>query len=250
MTYMEIRNIFDQSLSLGKEILSFREERIDHYTGQSERIEDIIDKFLLFHIIPETFLDHDYDQDMFVLQRTKHIFFSSIFSGFYCSETSIPCVNGIRFISHLNNDKAECYLYNNGILECFLSLEKIVNKRSNSYPTGYMPRDHIWDMIKETCDGYYKHKEILCNSDRIFLCVDIIGCKGVVSQTPSDDGSVYYTGTIDRNTLICDPVVITDTSDEAMFANMVKKLKLNFMLSIGVKYGKDMDGLIRELYPQ
>lgn len=68
MTYTEIRNMFNQSLSLEKEILSFRKERIRHYTGQSERIEDINDKFLLFHIIPATFLDHDYDQDMFVLQ--------------------------------------------------------------------------------------------------------------------------------------------------------------------------------------
>lgn len=105
-------------------------------------------------------------------------------------------------------------------------------------------------MIQVTCDGYYKHKEILCSSDRVFLCLDVIGCKGVVSQTPSEDGFVHYTGTIDRNTLICDSVVITDTKDESMFTNMVKKLNLNFMLSIGVKFGKDFDSLIKELYPQ
>lgn len=251
MTYAEIRNMFNQSLSLEKELLSFRKERINHYNGQSERVEDINYKFLLFHIIPDTFLDRDYDQDMFVLQRTKHTNFSSMFSGFYCSETFIPCANGIRFIPHYNNsDKAECYLFNNGIVECFISLENIVTEHPKDYPDGYIPRDYIWDMIQRTCYGYYKQKEILCNSERLFLCLDIIGCKGVVSQTPSEDGFIHYTGTIDRNTLNCDPVVITDTSDETMFIDMVKKLHLNFMLSIGVKFGKDFDNLIKELYPQ
>lgn len=251
MTYTEIRNMFNRSLSLDKEMISFRKERINHYTGQSERIEDINNKFLLFHIIPDNFLDRDYDQDMFVIQKTKHTDFSPIFSGFHCSETSIPCANGVRFIPYFtNNDKAECYLYNNGIVECFLSLDKIISEHPQNFPNGYIPRDYIWDMIQRTCDGYYKYKEVLCNSDRLFLCLDIIGCKGVVSQTPSEDGFVYYTGTIDRNTLICDSVVITDTSDDAMFVNMVKKLHLNYMLSIGVKYGKEFDGLISELYPK
>ena len=158
MTYAEIRNMFNQSLSLDKEILSFRKERINYYSSLQGRTKD--------------------------------------------------------------------------------------------YPNGYIPRDYIWDMIQGTCDGYYKHKEILCNSERLFLCLDIIGCKGVVSQTPSEDGFIYYTGTIDRNTLTCDPVVITDTSDETMFIDMIKKLHLNFMLSIGVKFGKDLDSLIKELYPQ
>lgn len=249
--YMELRNMFNQSLSLDKEILSFRKERINYYSSLQGRIEETHSQFLLFHIIPDTFLEHDYDQDMFVLQKTKHINFSSMFSSFHCSETYIPCTNGIRYIPHNSNiDKAECYLFNNGIVECFISLENIVTEHPKNYPNGYIPRDYIWDMIQGTCDGYYKHKEILCNSERLFLCLDIIGCKGVVSQTPSEDGFIYYTGTIDRNTLTCDPVVITDTSDETMFVDMIKKLHLNFMLSIGVKYGKNLDSLIKELYPQ
>lgn len=251
MTYAEIRNMFNQSLSLDKEILSFRKERINYYSSLQGRIEETYSQFLLFHIISDNYLDHDYNQDMFVLQRAKHINFSSMFSSFHCSETYIPCANGIRYIPHHSNiDKAECYLFNNGIVECFISLENIVTEHPKDYPNGYIPRDYIWDMIQGTCDGYYKHKDILCNSERLFLCLDIIGCKGVVSQTPAEDGFIYYTGTIDRNTLTCDPVVITDTSNETMFVDMIKKLHLNFMLSIGVKFGKDIDSLIKELYPQ
>lgn len=250
ISYVELRNMFNQTRSLDKEILSFRKERSQHYLEQSETENDTYSQFLLFYIIPDTFKDHDYDQDVFVLQKRKRINFSSIFSGFHCSDKSLPCVDGIRFIPHISNtDIAECYIHNNGVIECFLSLNKIIAEPSQSYPNGYIPRDYIWDMISSTCDEYVKHKEILCKGDRLYLCLDLIGCKGVTSQTPSEDGYVFYTGTIDRNTIFCDPVVISDVDNDTMFYNMIHKLHLNYLLSIGVKFGKEIENLINELYP-
>ena len=249
MTYAEIRNMFNQSLSLDKEILSFRKERINYYSSLQGRIEEMHSQFLLFHIIPDTFLDREYDQDMFVLHKTKYPDLSSIFSGFECDGTSVPCVNGVRFIPYYKHtDKVECYLYNNGIVECFLSLENAITNKAN-YPNGYIQKDNIWDMIQKTLENYTSLKELIQRYDRVFLCLDIVGCKGVVSQTPSEFGERHYSGTIDRNTLICDPVVITDMKDEAILDNMIKKLHLNFLLSIGVKKGKKIDKLIKELYP-
>ena len=93
-------------------------------------------------------------------------------------------------------------------------------------------------------------KNELFKCDRVFLCLDIVGCKGVTSQNPEEDFSAYYTGTIDRNTLLCEPVVISDVNNNAMLENTIKKLELNYLLSIGVKFGNDLDSLINELYPQ
>lgn len=55
MTYTELRNMFNQSLSLDKEIYKYRKERIEYYSEQSENKNDIFSRFLLLHIIPETF---------------------------------------------------------------------------------------------------------------------------------------------------------------------------------------------------
>lgn len=57
MTYAEMKNMFNQSLSLDKEIRNYRIERIDYYRSQAETEQSIYSRFLLFHIIPETFLD-------------------------------------------------------------------------------------------------------------------------------------------------------------------------------------------------
>ena len=47
--------MFNQSLSLDKEIYNYRKERIQYYSEQSENKNDTFSRFLLLHIIPETF---------------------------------------------------------------------------------------------------------------------------------------------------------------------------------------------------
>ena len=249
--YVELRNMFNQSLSLDNEILLYRKKRIKYYNDQSETENDSYSKFMLFYIIPDTFLDHEYNQDMFILQKRKGLKFSSVFSEFHCNYNSIPCVNGIRFIPDSEyNNKAECYIYNNCIIECFYSLNKLLSKRPQRYPKGCIPRTYLWKMIKTTYNNVLEFKNELFKCDRVFLCLDIVGCKGVTSQDPNEDFLAYYTGTIDRNTLICEPVVISDVNNNAILENTIKKLELNYLLSIGVKFGKDLDSLIKELYPQ
>ena len=142
LPYVELKNMFNQSIALDKEIYTYRNERIDYYASQTETEGDNYSRFLLFHIIPENFTDINYNKEMFILQKTKGIRFSSIFSQFGCAPFSVPCVDGLRFLPYSPaRSNAEGYINNNGIVECFLPLsEDIKLNASSQYPQGYLPK--------------------------------------------------------------------------------------------------------------
>ena len=83
---------------------------------------------------------------------------------------------------------------------------------------------------------------------KVFICLSIIGCKGITTQTPEEEGWVYYTGSIDRNHIICNPVIIEKISDDENFWTSIKMLQIEYLQSIGVKYDKDLDKLLKEVY--
>lgn len=247
MTYTELKNMFNQSISLDKEIYNYRKERIDHYKSLSENKDDAYSRFMLFHMIPETFIDHEYNKNMYAICKTKHINFSSVFSEFRCNNTFIPCVDGLRFIPDTRYDsKSECYIRNNGIVECFTPLNEDLIFFNDKYKNYYIIRDYIWEMIEKTCCNYLKIYDQLHNNEMIYLCLSIIGCKGMISQAPDEFLIPHYAGTIDRNNVVCDPVVIENMSND--FDSTIKKLHIEYLLSIGVKYDKKLEELIQELY--
>lgn len=247
MTYTELKNMFNQSISLDKEIHNYRTERIDHYRSLSENKDDAYSKFMLLHIIPDTFIDHDYNRNMYALCKTKHINFSSVFSEFRCNSTFIPCVDGLRFIPDYHyKSKSECYIRNNGIVECFASLNEDLIFINDKYPNGRIRRDYIWEIIEKTCYNYLEIYDQIHNNEIIYLCLSIIGSKGAVSQAPEEEVYIFYTGTIDRNNVVCDPVIIENMSID--FENAIKRLHIEYLLSIGVKHDKELEELIHELY--
>ena len=52
--------MFTNSLSLEKEVERFRRERIDSFRMQEDTEDYKYSKFMMLHIIPETFLDSNY----------------------------------------------------------------------------------------------------------------------------------------------------------------------------------------------
>ncbi len=245
MTYTEIKNMFNNSISLDKDVYLYRKERIDYYSS----IYSNNSRFLLIHVIPETFLDKDHNINAYVLQYKDGVQFSSLFSNFYCHDKAIPCVNGLRFIpSPFERVKSEGHITNNGIVECYYPLDEDLDNYLQKYPNGYFPRDLIWDNIQSLLTYYYKIHERFIVAERIFLCISIIGCKDVVTNTPETDGLIFYTGTIDRNNVICEPVVVNNISNESEFQRAQDQLHLDYLLSIGVKGDETMNLLIKELY--
>lgn len=243
MTYAELRNMFNQSLSLGKEIQNYRKERIDYYKSLSETDDDVYSKFILFHIIPDTFLDADYYQNMFAIEKGRKISFTSIFKGFSCNTASTSCVDGLRFQQFRPTlTPSVCYLNNNGIIECFLSLHKepdIVNDKR-------FASEDFWVKIKDTINEYIKRFDEEKLAERVFLCLSIMGCRGIISEasiiTPP------FKSVIDRDNIVCAPVEIEDIANKGKVDIAIKKFYIEFKLSIGVNNEEQLTNYIKEIY--
>lgn len=242
ISYAELKNMFDQSMSLGKEIQNYRKERIDYYKSLSETDDDAYSKFMLFHIIPDTFLDVAHYQNMFAIEHNGGIGFSPIFKEFLCNNSSTPCVDGLRFQQFPPRfTPAVCYINNNGIIECFLSLYDVPTMDNN-----FIPSDYLWDKIKTTLVEYIERFEKKKLAERVFLCLSIIGCKGMLSETTNNISP--FKGKIDRNNIMCTPVEIEDIADSAKVDTATKMFYIEFKLSIGVNYEEQLRNLIKEIY--
>lgn len=249
MTYTELRNMFNQSLSLDKEIYNYRKERIQYYNEQSEEKDDIHSRFLLLHIIPDTFTDSSFSQNVFFLEKDKQISFASIFNEFSSNQRSMPCVDGLHFLHDERAfDKTEGYVNNNGVIECFFPLKNHLHLNDNYHKNGFFARDYIWDRINGALFNYKKIFESIISDCRIYICLSIIGCKGITTQTPEEEGWIYYTGSIDRDRIMCNPIVVEKLSDNDNFWFSLKMLQIEYLQSIGVKYDKKLDALMKEVY--
>lgn len=248
MTYAELKNMFNQSIALDKEIFNYRTERINYYKNQAEATTDTRSRFLLFHIIPETFLDASYNKNMFVLDKFNGRNFSSIFSDFRCATVSIPCVDGLRYVQYESHyEPSECYIYNNGIIECYSVLDDtVLHADEQKYPNGYIPWVYIWKKFQNTYEKYTDKFKDIYSSDKIFLCVSIVGCKGVASE--GEMGFFRHMGKIDRDLVVCSPVCIDNLNDDNESELALKKLYIEYLLSIGVRYHEQLTELIKEVY--
>lgn len=244
--YQEIKNMFNQSLSLDKEIHHYRMERIDYYRCQEDNENHDFSQFFMMHIIPDTFADSSYNQSLFILEKLKNINFSSIFSSFGCGTYSIPCTDGLHFIPYSDYNKgSNCYLYNNGIAECFMPLNGYLSFGLNKFPNGTIAWKSIWDNIEKMYEQYITVMKDFLLDKKIYVCISILGCKGVTSET--DDFNMHNK-IIDRNTILCSPIVTANIENEAENTLLANKLYIEFLLSLGIKRDKSLDNTIREVY--
>lgn len=249
ISYSELKNMFNQSLSLDKEIYKYRSDRIKYYQGMEDDDYHTYSQFLMLHIIPETFMDSSYDERIFILEKSKKYNFSRIFSHFNCSSQSIPCVDGIRFVGESRlGFSTEGFIYNNKIVECFFPLRPALNIGHDEYPNGYIAWKYLWNKIYGTVSTYCEEFKLLVKNQRIFVCISIVGCKGVISTGEQEDFWNFYTSTIDRNLIMCNPVILENADTEDSQEIMQKKLYIEYMLSLGKKHEKLLDEYIKDVY--
>lgn len=247
MTYTELKNMFNQSLSLDKEIYNYRMDRINYYRDQEDDKDCTYSQFLLLHFIPETFVDANYSQNMLVLEKTENAKFSTMFAPFHCGSQSLPCVDGLRFRSWSSlYEKSEGYVFNNGIVECFFPLRPSLSIGQTKYPKGYLAWKYIWENIQEFYTNYINVFRKINTGDRVFVCLSIVGCKDVVTEVT--DFGFGYIGQIDRNTVSCMPIVCEKIELEDAVDFSIKKLYVEFLISIGIKNDKTLNDFIEEIY--
>ena len=239
VSYMELKNMFIQSLSLDKEISLFREERIDFFQKQIQGTNEAA--FMLVQIIPETFTDSNYNQPMMVLcRRGKDV--TSFFQHFVANIRAIPMVDGIRCQSQY--DRTECRLFNNGVAESFYLITNVLHKGGDKYPSGFFPWVYIWEPIERYVRGYINCMTDIIGTNRVFGCISIIGCKGVITESTFLIDSTY----IDRDNMVCTPIVFENIQDKDTIERNIKELKLDYIFSLGIRDNKEIEPLIKEVY--
>ncbi|MBE6776336.1 MAG: ATP-binding protein [Ruminococcaceae bacterium] len=240
--YVELKNMFNQSRSIENEVDIYRKKRIDYYRSQEDTSDYRYSKFLLLHIFPDTFIDSTYRKNLFLLQKQQSdIKLYSIFEGTGCNFNMQPNVDGLRYPSC--GDGMECSLGNNGIAECFFPLYKYLERGTRTDDLRF-PTEYIWEKLEPVIDKYISVMKEILETKRIFVCISVLGCKNVISESRED---TFFPGSIDRDTVICNPVVIEDIEDIDEFDTSIKWLQIEYRLALGVKSSKKLSELIEEV---
>lgn len=245
MDYQEIKNMFIQSISIEKEVELKREERINFFLSQRMDLELTYSKFFLMHIIPETFLDYNYNKPMFVLEQ-KGARFSPIFSFFDCGSLSAPTPEGLRYLGQ--GIKAEGKISNNGIAEFFYPLTKKLHIGLHGKDDkGQLPYEWFWQRIDQSIRMYIDVMKQYTRLQRIFICISIVGCKDVLVEQKFDKD---WESRIDRDKLLCNPSVFDLTDAVKIKEDDMSRLHLDFLTSLGVKFNGIIPVIIESLYGQ
>lgn len=230
MGYTELKNMFIQSRVLEDEIEEFRRRRINYFKGIKE---EKYSRFVLFHFIPESFLNDR--KHLFLIEKKKHICFGSIFANARIDSVSIPCVDGLRYRNSHGDE--EGIFYNNGIVEYVLPLTSYVGSIAEGV---FFYNEDVWRDIDNVSQGYQALMPKLYGKQRYFGCISTIGCRGVISE----ESEFKKITTIDRDEIICSPIVFTALEDKDTFYRELKMLHLEFLLSLGIQRDKQITKLI------
>lgn len=243
--YVELKNMFNQSLSTEREVLLHRESRIRYYRSIEDTDDFRYSQFLLLHIFPDTFTDSNYNKNLFLIEKRDKIMFQNIFSSIGCSGWSIPNVDGLRFPNYRFGE--ECQIANNGTAECFFPLRSSLNigEQPDKYPFGYLASNYVWEKIEPIIEKYIEIMKNVLDTKRILACISIMGCKDVVTES---NFGMLYKGKIDRNTVLCQPVVFDDITKDDDVELTIKRLHLEFRLALGIKNSDEIKNLLDELY--
>ncbi len=243
--YTELKRMFNNSLSIENEILNYRQSRIHYFYNLSDTENNKYSQFLLLHIIPDTFMDSTHRKNLFVKYKKANTNFQQIFNSYGCSSWPIPNVDGLRFTSYHMYE--ECQLTNDCIAEAFEPLRDLINigYRPDIYPNGFFAHVAVWENIDNCVRTYIEKMKTILDTQRIFVGISVIGCKDVVSeQAIGLSGNVL----IDRNTIICHPIVVDNIHEDDAVELSMKMLQIEFLLSLGVKSNSTLKALIDEVY--
>lgn len=246
MNYLEVKNMFNQSLSIEKEVRNYRRDRVRYFRELADTEDSKYTRFLLLHIIPDTFTDSSYNKKVFVLESREQLRFGDMFTSVDCNSTSIPNVDGLRFKSY--RDEEECRINNDCSIEVFQSLCEYLNIGyidAKKYPKGYLASSAVWDRIEPVVFNYIAKMKGILVTKRVFVCLSIVGCKGAITD---NNAMHFYNGKIDRDIMFCEPIAFENIADDSSVERLMKQVHLEFLLALGVRYSDAVKRLLNEVY--
>ena len=247
VSYEEMRNMFNKSMIMEKEIKRFRQERIDFFRTQENDPINSYSQFAMVHIIPDTFLSRQSNKSIYVLDHDRDSF-RAMFNPLHCSSRALPIVDGMRFLD--DKSRAECRLFSNLIAEAFVPVRNIyANGMEGSKLDKYVFFDakELWLNIYMLLYEYGKKMDNFLATKRLFICISIIGCKDMVTDYNRDIDSDLCC--IDRNMLLCEPFMIEDIQNDDLYNQRLAELQFEFLLSLSFRFDQEFQNLYGALYP-
>lgn len=240
VNYFELKQMFSQSLSLADAIFQYRKDRINYYRSIEDTDDGRYSKFIILHIIPETYRDTSNNMNMFIIEKKGISNLSTLFHPMECYGDSIPNVDGLRYVSHDGNNEGT--LHNNGIAECFYSLCSSLKQLDGNH--FFFTR--VWGIITKMVSQYIRIMNGIVKTTRVIVGISIVGGKGLVTED-AEWAMESYKGIIDRNILICESIPFPDITNAQSIEDSLRLLKVNFATSVGIKYSTTLNELIKEL---
>ena len=180
IAYSELKKMMTRSISTEKEIDTFRRERLAYWNNNTFLIEyncvthseTYVDysnsQYLMMHIIPDTFVDSDYNKTMFVIGQKGKAYYP-VFQPFMCCRFAFPSVDGIRFTDM--KSQSEARLFNNGVAEMFYPLHDDLYIDDTTFRNGFFPWSNVWTRISNSILGYAECVADKLETTRVFVCV-------------------------------------------------------------------------------
>lgn len=231
MTYAEMRNDFLNAATLSEKIKKFRKERLKEHTDERK------EPFAIAQIIPATFGNQLDYFPMFELNRQGKLNFNEFFNDMIF-ECAVPNVDGVYFPDYSGKyDYEKLQIFNNGSVE--LKMDLMVKERK-SYP-GYQLETERYlitidfiNALKKLISGTAEMYRKLERSTTMYVCVTIVGCKGMWNYIPDAYGENLSTK-VDRNQILCMPVEIRDILDEEQVKNGIENCIRMVKYSLGIR---------------
>ena len=233
MDYREVELMFKFANSLSSAIKEFIEERIDilrYYNLQDTHIET--KGIAVLHIVPDNFQSTMEISKMFRKEKDEKVSFSRIFNGF-CYGRSMPFVDGLMYNNAEYNNGIRVRIYNNGIVELSLDLDKYVMSIGKPYKEQKrLSVGKITEKFAEFSRCYIDNSDILTNTKRVYLCASIIDADGIFTEINDWNECTGYVNDVYN---LCSAIEIYDVRDEAVVNEAINNLITVICLTCGIK---------------
>lgn len=233
MDYREVELMFKFANSLSSAIKEFVEERIEilrHYNLQDTYIET--KGIAVLHIVPDNFQRTTEISKMFRKEKDENVSFSRIFNGF-CYGRSMPFVDGLMYNNVEYNNGIRVRIYNNGIVELSLDLDKYTNSVDKLFKEQKrLTVGTITEKFADFSRCYIDNCNTFTSAKRVYLCASIMDAEGILTEINDWNECTGYISDVYN---LCPAIELYDVRDEDAVNEAINNLITVICLACGIK---------------
>lgn len=197
-------------------------------------VDATIKTFALVQVIPATFRSDCVP--MYDLYREGKLNFDDLFNGMIY-DRAVPNVDGVYFPDYSEQRNFEqLQIFNTGAVELKMDFEiREQNSRSQQLKTErYLIIFDFEAELRKLIQGTSKMYQKLGRSTAMYVCVTIVGCKGLWNYTVNAYGANAPTK-VDRNQIVCTPIEIRNIQDDVQVKEGIENCIRMTKYSLGIR---------------